>query len=582
MKKIYGFLGAAALLMMVGCSKDDAGGAQNTPDSKGGDMFMSLTIAPTSSTDSRTQTGNTGTEVGKDYENEVKDAVIILATLDQGVYKPFKTFSPTLKGTNPYYSSVFEVNRDDVAANTYYVFVVANPGGLKSDLMGLSASSSIQKVFELAADADTYWSETNGFLMTNADVVFKAIGEEDIAKGKHTTESDPLNLGTVKIQRAMSRFDIDVNNLSKTVEDPESTLKDITFTFDAVALVNQATKANLFKVTSNNTDAGEGETNAGTNLQTEYEEYISKLTSSPIFSFNEESVNNYVFSPVQEAFTLPLYSSSIVNGKFESGDKVQKNLAEMFTSGNGYLELNPSALPPQDNEFEQPTPNLPTTRDYRIFRYCMENTNYDKDNQFHGNTTGIVFRAKMSGTNIPAAPNGAAEQAIYAFNEKIYGTATQLRESFTSDNKANPTNDLANIAYYGAIDKYVAADNEFNIETATTYAALSVLDAKLVENGFTIYRPDGNNYYSYYLYWNRHNDNGTDKNTIMGPMEFATVRNNIYKLSVTKVSRLGHPGDPNDDPDPDDPGDEDEKDHLFFSVECEILKWVVRGNDIEF
>ena len=44
----------------------------------------------------------------------------------------------------------------------------------------------------------------------------------------------------------------------------------------------------------------------------------------------------------------------------------------------------------------------------------------------------------------------------------------------------------------------------------------------------------------------------------MGVMEFATVRNNVYKLSVNKITEFGHPGDPDDDPDPEDPGDPDE------------------------
>ena len=72
---------------------------------------------------------------------------------------------------------------------------------------------------------------------------------------------------------------------------------------------------------------------------------------------------------------------------------------------------------------------------------------------------------------------------------------------------------------------------------------LAALDKYLVANNFTIYRPhtDGN-YYCYYTYWNRHTDNL--KNTIMWPMEFATVRNNIYKISLNTILRLGHSNTP--------------------------------------
>ena len=104
--------------------------------------------------------------------------------------------------------------------------------------------------------------------------------------------------------------------------------------------------------------------------------------------------------------------------------------------------------------------------------------------------------------------------------------------------------------------------------------------------GITVYRAsnegdsDGWGYYCYYFYWNRHNDNG--KPGIMGPMEFATVRNNVYKLSVTKISEFGHPRIPDFDPDPVDPKDPDEEPKVYFQVKVEVLPWVVRVNDIEF
>lgn len=87
-------------------------------------------------------------------------------------------------------------------------------------------------------------------------------------------------------------------------------------------------------------------------------------------------------------------------------------------------------------------------------------------------------------------------------------------------------------------------------------------------------------YYCYYYYWNRHHDNGN--NGVMGPMEFAVVRNNVYKLAVTKIKRLGHPRISENDPDKPTPGTPDEKEDVYLSVQAEILPWVVRLNDIEF
>ena len=104
--------------------------------------------------------------------------------------------------------------------------------------------------------------------------------------------------------------------------------------------------------------------------------------------------------------------------------------------------------------------------------------------------------------------------------------------------------------------------------------------------GFTIYQTSddkdlgGIGYYCYYYYWNRHNDNG--KPGIMGDMEFAVVRNNVYKLAVTNIKQLGHPRNPDNDPDKPKPDTPDESSDIYITVTCQVLPWVVRVNNIEF
>ncbi|MCH5178306.1 MAG: Mfa1 fimbrilin C-terminal domain-containing protein [Prevotellaceae bacterium] len=106
------------------------------------------------------------------------------------------------------------------------------------------------------------------------------------------------------------------------------------------------------------------------------------------------------------------------------------------------------------------------------------------------------------------------------------------------------------------------------------------------KSNITVYEPsdekdgEGLGYYCYYFYWNRHNDNL--KSGRMGNMEFATVRNNVYKLAVTKINKFGHPGIPGHDPDPSEPEDPDEEELDYIQVRVEVLPWVVRVNDIEF
>ncbi|MDE5723866.1 MAG: fimbria major subunit [Paramuribaculum sp.] len=87
-------------------------------------------------------------------------------------------------------------------------------------------------------------------------------------------------------------------------------------------------------------------------------------------------------------------------------------------------------------------------------------------------------------------------------------------------------------------------------------------------------------YFCYYYYWNRHNDNNIPG--VMGPMEFAVVRNNVYKISVDKIRRIGHPRRTENDPDPQTPDTPDEESDVYLDVQVKTLPWVVRYNSVEF
>lgn len=107
----------------------------------------------------------------------------------------------------------------------------------------------------------------------------------------------------------------------------------------------------------------------------------------------------------------------------------------------------------------------------------------------------------------------------------------------------------------------------------------------ITDAGITIYQSAkdddyGAGYYCYYFYWNRHNDNYKDGT--MGPMEFDVVRNNVYKLRVDGIKRLGHPRIPDNDPNSPDPKTPDETDYIYLDVKIDVVPWVVRINKIIF
>ncbi|MCX4258743.1 MAG: Mfa1 family fimbria major subunit [Muribaculaceae bacterium] len=135
-----------------------------------------------------------------------------------------------------------------------------------------------------------------------------------------------------------------------------------------------------------------------------------------------------------------------------------------------------------------------------------------------------------------------------------------------------------------AWQQWAAAGKPFNEIGQPVPATLAAMRQAITATGVTIYQSSIDNgvpgYYCYYYYWNRHNDNNL--NGIMGPMEFDVVRNNVYKLSVDKINRLGHPRQPDNDPENPTPGTPDESSLLYLDVNIQVVPWSVRVNSIIF
>ena len=209
--------------------------------------------------------------------------------------------------------------------------------------------------------------------------------------------------------------------------------------------------------------------------------------------------------------------------------------------------------------------------DYKIWCYAKENTLPTIDAQKHNVSTGVVFKAEITAGEAASAEVKAAlasGKRIYVFNNKLYGTWADVKTAAVAGTDAN-----LQAAYNQA-----AAGLEADVEPAAAAAAAA---------GFTGYSADGGKYYTYYYYWNRHNDNLDPYK--MGIMEFAVVRNNVYKLCVEAISKFGHPTPPTDpthptdpDPDPVKPDDPDESVNYYFTVTVKVLPWTVRINNIEF
>lgn len=173
--------------------------------------------------------------------------------------------------------------------------------------------------------------------------------------------------------------------------------------------------------------------------------------------------------------------------------------------------------------------------------YTLENCSY-LPAQKNGYSTGVVFRAEIiPNDNVYALVSGSLQkvdksayaQNIYYFNYKFYNSIEALAKAGVTVKEDMSAEDLA------------------------------FLDVTKYEN-------DNGKYYAYYNYWIKHLDNNDP--LAMGVMEFAIVRNNLYRLTVTNISYLG-PGTPNPVPDTPDEGES------YLKIELNVKPWIVRDQN---
>lgn len=337
-----------------------------------------------------------------------------------------------------------------------------------------------------------------------------------------TDKANPTSLGEHYVERAMARFDY--------MPKGEYNLGTAKVNLVAAALINQSKAFYLLRRIS------EDGTNTGWTVG------------------GVETLDNYVVD----------VDYATKNDGYQTADAANFDYHMTAPAGWDWKSITADALTDKDNwngtgdgkHDENNANDDHELNEYYIWQYAKENTIPGETNQQNGLSTGVVFKGELSGDNVPA--NGT--EPIYVFDNVLYGTWAQVvAAAATSDSEA----------FKFAVE---VCNNDGVAKDAATLATA----------GFTGYSPVGGKYYVYYYYWNRHNDNGN--NTDMGKMEFAVVRNNVYKLCVDDIKKFGHPTPGGSDPDPDpvDPKDPDEQGEYYFKVTVKVLPWVVRVNHIEF
>ena len=529
MKKNFFFM-AALLVAMVGCNKEpqEEGNGLSASDK----VYMSFSIK-TPTTRSATENDGTSnatpdTEVGKDYENNISEVDIVL-TNDSGAYIVADNVQTSGSvGTNKYIASFSSL---ELMANTAYkVYIYANCEAPESKDLNATSDVGIEEM-----------TRANHFWMTNAYEAKSVTMPEHMSA--HTSPASPLNLGAHSVERCMARFDYNKHNGGEFWIDNHKTL----ITIHDAAIINHSTDFYMLRRTSAD----------GTNAN-----WVVGGIETP---------DNYVVDTDYENKLLGVNAKTVI--------RVKKG--EEFKSWMQYPETWVwKPLPPfngnvNDNWTEEGT-NEDDTNQYYIWEYCKENTIPGTEVQEKGHTTGIVFRGDIWSEDAQIQEAMLARKTIYVFENVLYGSWEMMKAAASAENA--PTTLVYAISQTESRLQYI----EDNKETYGEQDYEREIKEAYAKNGFSGFSPDTDgNYFTYYYYWIRHNDNGD--NAVMGPMEFAVVRNNVYKLRIDGVYKYGHPlPGPDPDPSPEDPYDPDESLNYYFNVTVDVLPWTVRVNNIEF
>lgn len=590
MRKSF-FLVPLLALAMSSCSSDEpAVGGGETPDAQDGFYATVSFKLPTAGSRA---TGSNGTEDGKDFENNIGSILVILAKQDKNATaysdanytyvsyaytdaprfaddkdkKPIKKYTINFDdkeslfkyaGTTPT-GEILETH----SGNEVAVFVYCNPSEtLVNFAKGLADKDSDKKFTDKQltdrANVELSWKK-NSFLMTSVGVHTKALPSQEDLK-TYNTENNAFPLTATKeaidVMRTAVRFDFK-DGSPATTDVLTYEIKDINDESKVQGTVT-LTEAALFNVRDQfyylprlaNFDDG-------------------TLTLCPGFTNIE---NGHMVSPAANR----TYSEAITFGNDPlDPSKVDGLDWATLTDVLGLTEDTDGPWThPDDAE------GSTTLREgYHIWRYATENTfawNQDKvdvaagtERYSRNETTGVVFKAEI---NLPDADKSKIEEGkpMFLYQNVIYPSAKEVYAAATE----YPGTGLAN-AFEKVFDVIGTGD-------ATTVALKSEYAEELEAEGFTIYTPDKvlveedgekkevYKYYCYYYYFNKHNDNTNLAETT--PFEFATVRNNVYKLSVTKINQFATFFPPKTVEDW----------NVFFTLNVEVRPWTVRVNDIEF
>lgn len=532
-KSVMGCLLMASLA--AGCAQEDIG---TTPTGGGGmsaSSYVSFSFAspqgaPTRSNPTGGETGD-GDETGQDYENEIKTAVAFFYQGDKGVNSDgntsinaavsFTVGNYTTPGNGIDRTYTTSPQQVDLENGTYNVIVVANPG--TDWWTGRSLKLADVRDYIQTTAWTASGSDYSNFVMTSA------------ADATLTLESNPEDdpaTAEVNVERMAAR--LDYMNSKDSYECTDPAYPDATVEITGAALVNNLTAGSyLLKRVADDV--------SGTNLS-----YLGDETAD-----ENDVATNYVLDPWTTNKSKGLYGTWFMSGSADPNWWA------------GYVQ-----------------PGTPVSDGWLRIGYTLENTTAAEE-AGSDYSTGVVFKAKFYPKGVANYQNGAT---FFALGNRLFASMEDMMTyvygaDFSQfDNKIDACTDWAAVKNFAAslLDNdpsgykaflndqlngkdesvtLIESDKEslkwsaYMLSKCGYSASLNnnVYSVTLDQNEDTSTRealqPYGTRTYEdaicYYTWWVRHSNDNDD--TKKGIMEYAIVRNNIYKLTVNSIYSLGGP-----------------------------------------
>ena len=562
-------LSLALSLMAAGCSMtddyvcpaDDGG----TPGSGSAFIQLSFGMADARGTRANPDGGEQGNgpEAGQADENKVGSAVAFLfkGTVNGDADTPvtpvyfFPVNGPEAGGNGIDAVWTTSPMQTTVDNGEYNIIVVANPGterwweSPENQKLGKVRDHIQQEAWKETTNGDNNTSYTD-FLMSSADEPTQKLTINNNPKENPATV-------TVNVERMAARVDYLVKNQYEC-EDPM--YEDATVEITGATIVNRLTAGSyLLKRVANDVD-----------VDPENPEEVDYLgDETPVAG---GKATNYVLDPWTALKTQQNLTGTpfTIKGKPASAAGLYDAKTYIPTRSDN----------PEDWADYCKAGVDATEDDYLRVGYALENTTGRLETSLNYNT-GIVFKAQFNPgsaldgyvqghtffrysdrlyTSLTAMMGQLNEQADFAayFNAAVEGLKSKTWADVTAFCDALSYDPVGLAAYFTGLQGDAQGTDAVGtaLDNVTWTAFLATLgvgesditDPQINQGGVTdtrarLYASSNGmlrTYYKgrcYYIWWLRHSNDGDDEKN--GVMEYAVVRNNIYKVNVNSIYSLG-------------------------------------------